>query len=333
MSKAGNPRVTRPLLMLLLGLLPLLLFAQNPPYKFKRFTIEDGLSQSSVGAIFEDKYGLIWIATEDGVNRYDGVRFKIYRHNPADPNSLMNSWIGKFIEDKHGNLWMLPALGGVSRYVREKDNFRNYPLPGGKIAVDLAYDGKRNVIWFSTRDQVISFDPVKNRYKLCLPRNNALQTRLIIRNDTGWAVNATGLYRIDLDANKCIKIHTGLPELDTRVSGSYLSLDQDDKGKVYVGTDHAFYTYDPVVEKSRKYTSFKTMNNGILDFSILEGVHPINQRGKYIWFSTNSFGMIRLNEDDSTDILHFYNSPDVPRKYALSDTESIILQRGATRFF
>ncbi len=292
---------------------------QYPPYAFKRFTIDDGLSQSSVGRIHEDRLGFIWIATEDGVNRYDGKSFKIYRHNPSNPNLIMASRIGGFVEDKNGNLWMLPFQGGLTMYERENDHFRNFPLPAGSPSNDMRYDEKNDRIWFTTRNQLYSFSFAENRFKAMLPRNESFQTRLFLEGNTGWVINSTGLYKIDLDKNLCVKVRTGIPDLDSEVPGKYFSIDLADNGTVYVGSANTLYSYDPATGRGHKYTSIRTTNNGVIDFSNLEGVHPVNQSGKYLWLSTNSNGMIRINEDDSTDVVHYYNSPGVQRKYAISD--------------
>ncbi|MBK6681625.1 MAG: hypothetical protein IPG53_17290 [Ignavibacteriales bacterium] len=118
-------------------------YPQFRPYKFKRITLEDGLSQSSVGRIFEDKQGFIWISTEDGLNRYDGSSIKVYRHSPSDSNSIMSSWVGGFLEDKHGNLWMLPYSNGLVMYDRKSDSFRNFYYPEKSDNISILYDRKR----------------------------------------------------------------------------------------------------------------------------------------------------------------------------------------------
>ena len=72
--------------------------------KFDRISLEHGLSQSSVLCILQDDVGLMWFGTEDGLNKYDGHSFTIYRHNPEDPNSLSNNVIRSIIQDRGGVL-------------------------------------------------------------------------------------------------------------------------------------------------------------------------------------------------------------------------------------
>ena len=74
--------------------------------RFDHLSVKQGLSQGNVWDIYEDKLGFIWIATEDGLNLYDGYSFFVYRNNPADSFSISNNNIDRIIEDKVGNLWV-----------------------------------------------------------------------------------------------------------------------------------------------------------------------------------------------------------------------------------
>ena len=67
--------------------------ASGPSVRFFKLSIEQGLSQNSINSIIQDNEGYIWIGTQDGVNRYDGYNFKIFRHDPQLPNSLLNNFI------------------------------------------------------------------------------------------------------------------------------------------------------------------------------------------------------------------------------------------------
>lgn len=90
--------------------------------KFKHFSSKEGLSQSSVIAILQDRKGYFWFGTRDGLNKYDGHTFKIYRYNSQDSCSLSNNIIRSLYEDDLGNLW-IGTLNGLNKYVPEEDNF------------------------------------------------------------------------------------------------------------------------------------------------------------------------------------------------------------------
>ncbi|TVZ54959.1 signal transduction histidine kinase [Lutibacter sp. Hel_I_33_5] len=93
--------------------------------KFKHLSSKDGLSQRSVIDIYQDKKGYIWFGTRDGLNKYDGYNFVIYRHNSEDSESLSHNWITTIHEDTYGNLWV-GTKDGLNKYNPQKNNFKRY---------------------------------------------------------------------------------------------------------------------------------------------------------------------------------------------------------------
>ena len=81
------------------------------PIRFDRLSLEQGLSQSSVMDILQDSRGYVWLATEEGLDRYDGLAFKVYKHDPADPASLPSSFVWDVEEDPSGDLWVATTSG------------------------------------------------------------------------------------------------------------------------------------------------------------------------------------------------------------------------------
>jgi ligand-binding sensor domain-containing protein len=103
--------------------LPLSAISRIPvPVQFENLGITDGLSQSTVFSITQDHLGFMWFCTEDGVNRYDGYHFKVFRNEPDNPKSIANSQVFAIHEDSHRNLWFI-STHGISRFNRDMDNF------------------------------------------------------------------------------------------------------------------------------------------------------------------------------------------------------------------
>jgi len=73
--------------------------------RFGRLTVADGLSNDQIWGVAQDRHGFIWVAANDGLNRYDGSDVKVYRHNPDDPRSLGHSFIRTMIADQNGTIW------------------------------------------------------------------------------------------------------------------------------------------------------------------------------------------------------------------------------------
>jgi len=115
--------------------------------QFENFSVKDGLSQNAITDIVEDKQGFIWVATFNGLNRFDGYEFVQYQHDPQDPNSLPAPLARQLFVDSRDNLWVATA-NGLAKYNPLQDNFDNYtaensPLETGEIwSISESANGK-----------------------------------------------------------------------------------------------------------------------------------------------------------------------------------------------
>src|SRR5512133_2844680 len=93
--------------------------------RFEHVTVQDGLSQSAGQAIFQDSRGFLWVGTQDGLNRYDGYTFTVFKHKVDDPSSISNNNILSIEEDENGNLW-IGTLDGLNRFNPVTETFIHY---------------------------------------------------------------------------------------------------------------------------------------------------------------------------------------------------------------
>lgn len=127
------------------------------------YTPLEGLSQSVVTSLAKDKEGFIWIGTEDGLNQFDGIEFKIFRFDPNDSLSLPDNFISVLKTDNAGNLWIGTA-NGLSFYNRETKVFRNYLLDNpvsGITPMTFIHDilpDRDNKVWVALRDKLLLLD-------------------------------------------------------------------------------------------------------------------------------------------------------------------------------
>jgi ligand-binding sensor domain-containing protein/signal transduction histidine kinase len=138
--------------------------------KFSHLTTNDGLSQGYVTAILQDRRGFMWFATRDGLNRYDGNDFVVYKNNPNDPGSLSSNFIQDLMEDDHGDLWIAtnsgvnkfdPTTERVTRYLPDPSNPNSI---GGPYVTSIAR-GSGNYLWFGTEANGLDkFDPVTQTF-------------------------------------------------------------------------------------------------------------------------------------------------------------------------
>src|SRR5215813_9403696 len=109
------------------------------PMYFDHLTMRDGLSQSTVMSILQDSQGYLWLATESGLNRYDGYSIREYRRERGAAGTLPNDYIWAIAEDRQTNLWLATYGGGVAHWDRKTEafqNFRHDPRDTGSLASD-----------------------------------------------------------------------------------------------------------------------------------------------------------------------------------------------------
>ncbi len=97
---------------------------------FQHLSIEDGLSQGMVGSIIQDRSGFMWFATKDGLNRYDGYNFKVFRHDPQDSTSVRDNYILSILEDSKGLLWV-GTNSGLDVFDPATEIFHHFPCIEG----------------------------------------------------------------------------------------------------------------------------------------------------------------------------------------------------------
>lgn len=96
------------------------------PVPIEQISINEGLSQGMVNAFVQDKNGYLWIGTKDGLNRYDGTGFKVYRHKPNDSLSLADNFISSLLIDAEGNLWIGTQSSGLDLFNPETESFVHF---------------------------------------------------------------------------------------------------------------------------------------------------------------------------------------------------------------
>lgn len=139
--------------------------------KFERISIEHGLSQNSVHCILQDSQGFMWFGTWDGLNKYDGHDFTVYRHDPENPDSLSNNIVRSIYEDRSGALWIGTQGGGLDRLDRETERFVHYPNDSADPAslssniVWSMYEDPSGTLWIGTSSGLNRFDRARERFE------------------------------------------------------------------------------------------------------------------------------------------------------------------------
>ena len=130
-------------------------YGQFPDIQFDKLSVKEGLSQSTVTAITKDSIGFMWFGTYEGLNRYDGYEFKVYKVEDKPSNGLSDNLIKHLFVDSKGVLWVGTAKG-LSIYDQEKDKFtsfkhdKNDSTTLGEIQITSIYEDTKGTVWIGT---------------------------------------------------------------------------------------------------------------------------------------------------------------------------------------
>ena len=177
-------------------------------FKFTHLTTKDGLSQDNVVAILQDHRGFIWFATGEGLNRYDGNSFVVYKNNPNDPGSLSHNFIRDLVEDDRGYLWVAahpginkfdPTTERSTRYLNDPNN----PNSLGSDAVWSVTRDSRGSLWFALDSGLDRFEPATETFTHYRNDSNCQfvgrVTHVIEGRDRDiWFVGESGLFHLNL---------------------------------------------------------------------------------------------------------------------------------------
>jgi len=131
--------------------------ASEPRVFFDRLSVESGLSESVVTALYRDRRGFLWVGTTDGLNLYDGTDFVIFRHDPTNARSLSNSDITAVLEDRRGRLW-IGTRNGLNVLQAGRRSFQRYLSdPGDPHSLSdglvwTLYEDSSGVLWVGTNN-------------------------------------------------------------------------------------------------------------------------------------------------------------------------------------
>lgn len=247
--------------------------AQRHKIRFEKLSIEDGLSQSSVISICQDNRGFLWFGTYEGLNRYDGYRFKIYKYDPNDSTSLSNNVIKVIFEDHLGILW-IGTEHGLNRYDRDKERFIQY-MNNHADSTSLSHNRVRNIC--------------EDRY------------------GTLWIATDKGLNRFIREENH-FQIFYNDPNDPNSISHNFVrELYEDHMGNLWIGTDVGLNLFNRERETFVRFyhdtnDPFSLSDNNILCF----GEDSLG----LLWIGTWGSGLNRFDQKNNRFIRYRYHPDD-----------------------
>lgn len=234
---------------------PVICFGQKTAIKFKHLTINEGLSQNTVYCTLQDNQGFIWIATEDGLNRYDGYNFNIYKHN-KNLTSLSSNQVNYLFEDRDKNLW-IGTTDGLNIYDREKDCFKRLYTQSKKSSESNDFitgivQDKAGNLWIATYDGLKRYNKTANTFATFLIPNpkgdkliNKIQT-ISLSGDVLWIGTGNDLKLFSTKTHQYLQL-PGLLNSNTKLKNSGIrSIKIDKAGNYWIGTENdGVFKYSP----------------------------------------------------------------------------------------
>ncbi|MCW8805375.1 MAG: SpoIIE family protein phosphatase [Ignavibacteriaceae bacterium] len=298
---------------------------------FNHLTIDDGLSQSSVTCILQDKNGFMWFGTQDGLNRFDGYNFKIFKNNPGDSSSLTNNFIFSIIEDQSGTLYIETQGGDFHVYNPRSESFQT--IDGNQIDFEkakistvgaLLYE-PNGIKWVGGLSKGTGLERIdtKSGKSKVFKHNPADPSSLsddkvysIFRDRSGnlWIGTFNGLDRLNEQTEKFIHYRNN-PNDPTSLSDNWVwPIFEDSRGCLWLGTVRGGLSkFDPKTNSVLNYKNDPNDQTSINDnfvFSLYE------DRGGVIWIGTNLSGINYFNPSTQS-FEHYKNEPE--NKNSLSD--------------
>ena len=185
--------------------------------RFKHLTVHDGLSQGSVNAIAEDRHGFVWLATQQGLNRYDGVQFKTFTHDSNDPRSLPADWVWSLFKDSQDRFWVGANKGGLSRF--DGQHFERQAIEVDTVRSIV--EDRQGTLWLAADEQgLVRFEPTSGDttlYGLADLHADAIDVKTVHHDPYGvlWlGTTGAGLLRFDPLLGRAEQVYP-LPRTDT----------------------------------------------------------------------------------------------------------------------
>ena len=320
--------------------------AQRPDLRFQHINALKGLSHGFTRKIIQDHEGYMWFATADGLNKYDGYKMTVYRHNPDDARSITSNDVLTLFEDSRRTLWVGTGKG-LNRYVRDLDAFVPVPEIGDAFITSLLED-RNGDFWVSTRKELYRYDRQRGRFsRFPLPAKGITIACLFEdRRGTFWIGTFGGLAVLDRktrtlhpqphiavrDVSCLYEDRAGHLWVGSRVMGllRYRPADQtatlyqkelnipnhavftvagDSLGRLWIGTENGgLSVYDPAADRFYQYLT----NPADPESLCFNTVYAITtDRAKNIWLATFA-GVERVKNDKFAHVRSDFLNPNSP---------------------
>ncbi len=312
--------------------------------KFNHLSVKNGLSQSAVTCIFQDRQGFMWFGTQDGLNRYDGYSFTVFKHDPGDAKTLDESFISSIAEDRQGVLWVgtLNNPKTLNRFDRQTETFSQVPRDSVDLtrlqvsSVFISYEDGAGVRWTgkigggltrvdskSGATTVFKHDPADSKTL----SDDRVYSVYGDKSGTIWVGTREALDRFD-PASRTFFHYKHEGRDPNSLSDNWVwPIFEDQSGTLWVGTVRGgLNRFDRSTLKFETYKHDAGDSKSISDDFIMS---LYQDRSGVMWIGTSNDGLNMFHPGFSA-FVHYSNDPANPKSLLENNIISLLVDRTGT---
>lgn len=230
--------------------------------EFYQYGINEGLSHSDVRAVYKDRNGFLWLGTRDGLNKFDGYQFSVYRRSKQGENGISSNDVKAITGDRQGSIWIGTIAGGINVLDARTQRFKVYLKSTG--------DG----------------DGISSNNVECLMPD---------RDDNIWIGTDLGISLYNRSTGKFSYFKSDINNPATLSANQVTCFWQDGDGIVWIGTSQGVNSYDPQSGKLSRYPANKTSSTVLSRIKFI-----FEDSNKNLWVGTYGQGIQKLNRQTGT---------------------------------
>jgi PAS domain S-box-containing protein len=298
--------------------------------RFTRLSKDEGLSQTRVIQIVQDDQGFMWFGSQYGINRYDGYKFKVFKHEPGRTNSLSGVFISSLFKDRSGSLWV-----GCDEFLDKFDpvteTFTHYRIDtagahGETVPVTHISQDHAGMLWLSTLRGLFRFDPSTGKtFRYRHDPNNPFSLSSDEVKQTGedrtgafWVVTSEGLDAFDRDTSK-VTLHVPLHE------HREMSFYEDRSGVFWIV--HVTGCGLEVFDRKTNTLTHYSFNEAHIPDTLPTGVMAmLEDRDGTLWFATLGNGLLKFDRKGRR-FIRYRHDPSNPDSLGQDDVATLFQDR------
>lgn len=280
--------------------------------RFNTLTIKDGLSQSVINCVGQDPLGYIWVGTQEGLNRYDGINFKIHKHIVNNPNSLSSSYIQSFVSDTiSGKMYIGTQNGGVNVYDLKHDTYES-PQVLSQLSTSTVSDLKlnNNKLYIGTsKTGLYVWDINTDKVEIYNGSNGFPATKIstlsIIDNNLWIGTEGQGAIIYDMETGDYTHLQAS-HQKQTLLNNNVSAAVEFAPNKILLGTQSGLNLIDLSLGLP-EFSEFSTQNK---DFEINSVEDILKENDTTFWIATDGNGVYRLSIENNQNVFTNFKSSD-----------------------